>query len=340
VVPLIGENRVIAKLGLDMLSQGPHKVGLRALLEVAGLTGKPIDSGHVAFLIAPRVNAAGRMASPDIAARLLLAADDTMAAEAQELARQLDGENVRRQEEEAGILAQARRAVETDPAVGARSLLVVGGEGWHRGVIGIVASKLVDAFHRPAIVLSIDGELAHGSCRSIRGFDILAALEQCAGLLIRFGGHKQAAGLTLAAERVPMFHQAIAAYADDRLGPDDLKPRLRIDGCLGFRDITGDFAGQMGLLAPFGTGNPRPLFEANGVEVIDGPRRLKEKHLKMALKQNGRIFRAIAWRAIEREQWVTENRTSLDLAFSLEHNRYQGDEFLELAVSDFRSPVR
>ena len=337
VVPLIGENRVIAKLGLDMLSQGPHKVGLRALLEVAGLTGKPIDGGHVAFLIAPRVNAAGRMASPDIAARLLLAADETMAAEAQELARQLDGENVRRQEEEAAILAQARRAVEMDPAIGARSLLVVGGEGWHRGVIGIVASKLVDAFHRPAIVLSIEGELAHGSCRSIRGFDILAALEHCAALLIRFGGHKQAAGLTLAAERVPMFHEAVAAYADDRLGPDDLKPRLRIDGCLGFRDITGDFAGQMGLLAPFGTGNPRPLFEANGVEVIDGPRRLKEKHLKMALKQNGRIFRAIAWRAIEREQWVTDNRTSLDLAFSLEHNRYQGDEFLELTVSDFRS---
>ena len=197
-----------------------------------GIEFVAIDSGHVAFLIAPRVNAAGRMASPDIAARLLLAADDTMAAEAQELARQLDGENVRRQEEEAGILAQARRAVETDPAVGARSLLVVGGEGWHRGVIGIVASKLVDAFHRPAIVLSIEGELAHGSCRSIRGFDILAALEHCAALLIRFGGHKQAAGLTLAAERVPMFHEAVAAYADDRLGPDDLKPRLRIDGCL------------------------------------------------------------------------------------------------------------
>src|SRR5438132_7473135 len=340
VVPLIGENRVIAKLGLDMLSQGPHKVGLRALLEVAGLTGKPIDGGHVAFLIAPRVNAAGRMASPDIAARLLLAADETMADEARELAVQLDGENVRRQEEEAAILAKARHAVEADPAIGARSLLVVGGEGWHRGVIGIVASKLVDAFHRPAIVLSIEGEFAHGSCRSIRGFDILAALEHCAGMLIRFGGHKQAAGLTLAAERVPMFHEAVAAYADDRLGPDDLKPRLRIDGCLGFRDITGDFAGQMGLLAPFGTGNPRPLFEANGVEVIDGPRRLKEKHLKMALKQNGRIFRAIAWRAIEREQWVTDNRTSLDLAFSLEHNRYQGDDFLELAVSDFRSAVR
>jgi single-stranded-DNA-specific exonuclease len=340
VVPLIGENRVIAKLGLEMLSQGPHKVGLRALIEVAGLTGKPIDSGHVAFLIAPRVNAAGRMASPDIAARLLLAVDEAMAGEVQDLARQLDSENTRRQEEEAGILAQARRAVETDPAIGARSLIVVGGEGWHRGVIGIVASKLVDIFHRPAIVLSIDGELVHGSCRSIRSFDMLAALEHCAGRLIRFGGHKQAAGLTMAAEQVAAFRLAVAEYADDRLGPDDLKPRLRIDGSLWFRDITGDFAGQMALLAPFGTGNPRPLFEANGVEVIDGPRRLKEKHLKMALKQNGRIFRAIAWRAIDREQWVTENRRSLDLAFSLEHNRYQGDEFLELTVSDFRQTAR
>lgn len=336
VVPLVGENRVIAKLGLAMLSQGPHKVGLRSLLDVAGLTGKAIDSGDVAFLLAPRVNAAGRMASPDIAARLLLAADDTMAAEAMELARQLDGENVRRQEEEAGILSRARNVVETDPAVGARSILVVAGDGWHRGVIGIVASKLVDTFHRPVIVLSIEGELAHGSCRSIRGFNILAALERCAAHLSRFGGHKQAAGLTMPAASVGAFREAITAYADNLLGPDDLKPRLRIDGCLGFREINGDFAGEMALLAPFGAGNPRPLFEALGVEVVDGPRRLKEKHLKMALKQNGRIFRAIAWRAIEREQFITENRTSLDLAFSLEHNNYQGNEFLELSVADLK----
>ena len=336
VVPLVGENRVIAKLGLDMLSQGPHKVGLRALLEVAGLTGKTIDSGHVAFLLAPRVNAAGRMASPEIAARLLLAADETMAAEAHELARQLDGENVRRQGEEAGILSCAKKVVETDPAVGARSILVVAGDQWHRGVIGIVASKLVDSFHRPVIVLSIEGELAHGSCRSIRGFDMLAALEHCAPHLVRFGGHKQAAGLTMSASSVTAFREAIADYADNLLGPDDLKPRLRLDGCIGFRDITGDFAGEMARLAPFGTGNPRPLFEALGVQVIDGPRRLKDRHLKMALKQNGRIFRAIAWRAVEREQFITDNRTSLDLAFSLEHNKYQGDEFLELSVSDVK----
>jgi single-stranded-DNA-specific exonuclease len=337
VVPLVGENRVIAKLGLELLSHGPHKVGLRALLDIAGLTGKPIDGGHVAFLIAPRMNAAGRMASPDIAARLLLAADEAMAAEAQDLARQLDGENMKRQDEEASILISARKVVETDPAVGARSILVIAGQGWHRGVIGIVASKLVDIFHRPAIVISIDGELAHGSCRSIRGFDVLAALQHAASHLSRFGGHKQAAGLTMPAVNVRAFREAIVDYADNLLGPDDLKPRLRIDSCLGFRDITGDFAGEMALLAPYGAGNPRPLFEAKGVELIDGPRRLKEKHLKMAFKQNGRVFRAIAWRAVEREQFIADNRTSLDLAFSLEHNTYQGNEYLELSVSDVRA---
>ncbi len=337
VVPLVGENRVIAKLGLDMLSSGPHKVGLRALLDVAGLAGKPIDSGHVAFQIAPRMNAAGRMASPDIAARLLLAADEAMAAEAQELARQLDGENIRRQQEEAVILASAKKIVETDPVVGARSILVVAGDGWHRGVIGIVASKLVESFHRPAIVIAIEDGMAHGSCRSIRGFNVLEALEHSAAHLSRFGGHKQAAGLTLPAANVARFRETIAEYADNLLGPDDLKPRLRIDGRLGFRDINTDFASEMALLAPFGTGNPRPLFEARGVEVVDGPRRLKDRHLKMALKQNGRIFRAIAWRAIEREQFITENRTSLDLAFSLEHNSYQGNEYLELSVSDIKA---
>src|SRR5438552_12141568 len=197
VVPLVGENRVIAKIGLDLLSRGPHKIGLRALLDVAGLSGKTIDSFNISFMVAPRINAAGRMSTPDIATRLLLAADETMAEEARGLAMQLDGENVRRQEEEAGIVAAAKKIVQTDPDIGARSILVVAGEGWHRGVIGIVASKLVDAFHRPAIVLSIDGDEAHGSRRSIPRFELLGALERCGHLFARFGGHKQAAGLTM-----------------------------------------------------------------------------------------------------------------------------------------------
>src|SRR5437763_152717 len=165
VVPLVGENRVIAKVGLDLLSRGPHKIGLRSLLDVSGLTGKTIDSYHISFLLAPRVNAAGRMSTPDIATRLLLAADEAMADEVRALAAELDGENVRRQEEEAEILAAAKKIVQTDPDIGARSVLVVAGESWHRGVIGIVASKLVDTFHRPAIVLSVEDGIAHGSCR-------------------------------------------------------------------------------------------------------------------------------------------------------------------------------
>src|SRR5580765_3428015 len=156
VVPLVGENRVIAKVGLDLLSRGPHKVGLRSLLDISGLSGKIIDSYHVSFLLAPRVNAAGRMSTPDLATRLLLASDEAMAEEVRQLAMQLDGENLRRQEEEAEILSAARKVVTSDPDVGARSILVVAGDGWHRGVIGIVASKLVDSFHRPAIVLSVE----------------------------------------------------------------------------------------------------------------------------------------------------------------------------------------
>jgi len=336
VVPLVGENRVIAKIGLDLLSRGPHKVGLRALLDVSGLTGKTIDSYHISFMVAPRVNAAGRMSTPDLATRLLLASDDALADEVRGLAQQLDGENLRRQEEEAEILAAAKKVVQTDPAVGARTVLVVGGEGWHRGVIGIVASKLVDAFHRPAIVLSVDGEVAHGSCRSIPEFNMLGALERCAGLFIRFGGHKQAAGLTMEAARIKELRHAVNEVADETLGPGDLMPRLRIDGDLTFRGITDGIAAGVASLAPFGAGNPRPVFAARGVEIIDGPRKLKERHLKMALRQEGRIFRAIAWRAAERHDFLAEHKAALDVAFSLEQNQYNGETYVELTLADIR----
>jgi single-stranded-DNA-specific exonuclease len=336
VVPLVGENRVIAKLGLDLLSRGPHKVGLRSLLDVCGLTGKTIDSYHISFLLAPRVNAAGRMSTPDIATRLLLASDEALAEEVRQLAMQLDSENVRRQEEEAEILTAAKKVVTSDPDVGARSVLVVAGDGWHRGVIGIVASKLVDAFHRPAIVLSVEDGVAHGSCRSIPAFDMLGALERCAGLFIRFGGHRQAAGLTLDASRIRELRRAINDVADETLGPDDLMPRLRIDCDLTFRAITGGVAAGVASLAPFGAGNPRPVFAARRVEIIDGPRKLKEQHLKMALKRDGRIFRAIAWRAAERHDYVAEHRAALDVAFSLEQNQYNGETYVELTLADVK----
>ena len=336
VVPLVGENRIIAKVGLGLLSRGPHRVGLRALLDVCGLTGRDIDSYHIGFVVAPRINAAGRMSSSDIAARLLLATDESMAEEARMLAETLDHENTRRQQEEAEIVAQARKIVETDIEVGSRTVIVVAGAGWHRGVIGIVASKLVDAFHRPAIVLSLEGETAHGSCRSIPSFDLLAGLEASADVLTTFGGHKQAAGVTLEAGRVREFRARINAHADSYLGPDDLRPRLWIDGPLRFKDITGQVTSELANLAPFGAGNPAPVFSTSGVEVIDGPRRIKERHLKMALKQDGKVMRGMAWRAADREDLVVEHKAALDLAFSLEQETWNGEAYVQLSVADFR----
>ncbi len=337
VVPLVGENRVIAKVGLDLLSRGPHKVGLRALLDASGLGGKPIGSYHVSFILAPRLNAAGRMATPDLAARLLLATDETRSEEARALAAELNDENLKRQDEEQAVLTQARKAIENDPDVGAHAVLVVAGEGWHRGVIGIVASKLVDAFHRPAVVISLEDGIGHGSCRSIGAFDMLAALESCGRHLVRFGGHRMAAGLTVEAGAFKAFRAAMQARGDERLGPDDLRPRLRVDARLDLDAIRGRLVEEVMSLEPFGIGNPRPVFFAGPVEIVEGPRRIKERHLKMSVRHHGRIFRAMAWRAADREPLVTLNRGALDIAFSLTENTFNGETRTELTLVDLRA---
>ena len=319
-----------------MLTKGPHKVGLRALLDAAGLNGKTIDSYHIGFMVAPRINAAGRMSTPDIATRLLLASDESMADEARQLAEQLEAENTRRRQEDQDILAKAKKIVETDPEVGARTVLVVAGEGWHRGVIGIVASKLVDAFYRPAIVLSIEDGVAHGSCRSITGFDMLACLESCAPLMTRFGGHKAAAGLQIDASRIKEFRQAVNNHADGCLGPDDLRPSLWLDGPLALNDISDQVMSEFARLAPFGPGNPRPKFHTGPVSLVDGPRLLKERHLKMTLKQNNRILRAIQWNAAEHNDRLVAKKDGVEIAYTVEENEFQGNKYVELRLEDFR----
>jgi single-stranded-DNA-specific exonuclease len=215
-------------------------------------------------------------------------------------------------------------------------VIVVAGEGWHRGVIGIVASKIVDSFYRPTIVLSIEDGMAHGSCRSIPGFDMLAALESCAPTLLRFGGHKQAAGLQLEAARIREFRQAVNEWGEAILQPDDLRPRLWLDGPLAFNHINTQVVTELDALAPFGPGNFKPIFHTGPVQVVDGPRRLKERHLKMAFRQDGRTYRAIHWNAAEREAALTDQKAGVELAFSLEQNEFQGNVFLELRVEDFR----
>ena len=336
VVPLVDENRVIARVGLDALTRGPHTVGIRALLEASGLLGKRVDSFHVGFVLAPRINAAGRMSTAEIATRLLLSTDDALAAEARELAATLESENLKRQQEEASIVAAARKTIESDPAVGAHNVLVVAGDGWHRGVIGIVASKLVEVFHKPAIVLSVDGEVAHGSCRSIPAFDMLGALEQVHDVFARFGGHRQAAGLTMEAARVGEFRARINALADERLDPSDLIPRLRVDAPLALRQIGKELLDGLQAMEPFGLGNARPVFHATPVELAEAPRVLKERHLSMTVRQDGRVFRAVAWRAAERLPLLQDHLTNLALAFSLDRNEYQGETYLQLTVCDIR----
>jgi single-stranded-DNA-specific exonuclease len=338
VVPLVGENRVIAKIGLERLSAGPHTVGLRALLEASGLAGRTLDGYHIGFVLGPRINAAGRMGTPDIATRLLLQVGEEWSGEARRLAEQLNAENLRRREEEAAIVALARRLVETDLDVGAHNVLVVAGEGWHRGVIGIVASKLVDLFHKPAVVLSIDGDVAHGSCRSIPGFDMLGGLERCAELFDRFGGHRQAAGLTMPAGRIAEFRGRMSAHANEVLAPDDLRPRLRLDATLPLSSITPDLVSHLDRLAPFGVANPKPLFEASAAEIVSGPTRLKERHLTMTVRQDGRVFRALAWRAAEHLDFFGAHRGRVDLAYHVERNDFRGEANIELSIADARAP--
>ena len=335
VVPLRGENRVIAKLGLDQLSRGRHTVGLRALIDACGLRGKRIGSEEVGFKLAPRVNAAGRMSTPDLAARLLLAVEEPQSEEAHQLATQLDAENTRRREEEAQIHGSARRAITADPEIGAQNMIVVWGEGWHRGVIGIVASKLVDEFCRPALILSVEGDVAHGSGRSIPGFDLLGALEHCQDLFERFGGHQQAAGVVIEAGQLPELRRRITEYANERLGPDDLVPRMGIDSVLPLSQIDESLVAGLAALEPFGAGNRRPVFEAE-VAIVDGPHTLKERHLRMTVQQDRRRFRAIAWQAADRQAFYQERRAALSMAFSLAENTYRGETSIELNVADVK----
>ncbi|MBK9241343.1 MAG: single-stranded-DNA-specific exonuclease RecJ [Acidobacteria bacterium] len=340
VVPLVGENRVIAKFGLDALSRGPHGTGLEALLEESGLSGKRLDSFHVGFVLAPRLNAAGRMGHAGRAVDLLLSrgrdAESRVAARA--LAKELTDENTRRQESEAGMLVEARRMVEKDPEIGGHNMLVVASEGWHRGVVGIVASKLVDSFCKPAIVLAIENGVAHGSCRSIPAFDMLAALEANPDVFMKFGGHKQAAGVTVDVGRLPEMRRRLTEYANLNLEPADLIPRLRIDAPLGLRDITGDVVQALSRLEPFGSANPKPIFRASPVELAQPPRVMKERHLSLMFRQDGRSFRGVAWRAAEREAYLSANRFGLELAYSLDQNDFRGERVTELTVADVRAP--
>ncbi|MEO7142191.1 MAG: single-stranded-DNA-specific exonuclease RecJ, partial [Bryobacteraceae bacterium] len=292
VVPLTGENRVIVKRGLEAL----HTVrspGLRALLEVSGFTqGATLSAGQVAFRIAPRMNAAGRMAGADEVIELLLTSD---AERARAIAQQLHVLNQERQKTEAGIVLRALDECARTPVTPSHAALVFSGADWHRGVVGIVASRLVERFHRPVFVLGEDGGLAQGSGRGIHAFHLLEALESMSDLFSRFGGHKQAAGVTLPVNRVAEFRERLNAYAACRLTPEDFRQTFELDASISLDEATDEAILEVLTLAPFGYGNPSPLFLVSGAELDGAPQVLKDKHRILRLRQSGRTLRVKAW---------------------------------------------
>jgi single-stranded-DNA-specific exonuclease len=318
VVPLTGENRVIVKRGLEGLRE-VRNPGLRALLDVSGFTaGMGPSARDVAFRVAPRINAAGRMDSANDVIEMFLTGDP---ARARELAGKLHELNQDRQQTEAAIAITIFELCVEQPVTDEHAALVFAGEGWHRGVVGIVASRVVERFHRPVFVLGMENGLAQGSGRSIPVFHLLDALESMPDLFSKFGGHRQAAGVTLASDRVEEFRERLRAYAGERLGPADFERELAIDSELAGEEITDQAVADVLKLAPFGYGNAPPVFVVRDAEVAEAPEIKKEKHVFLRLRAGGRVFRAKAWNFAERAAELALG-ARVDVALQFEDDDY------------------
>jgi single-stranded-DNA-specific exonuclease len=326
-VPLTGENRVFVKLGLEGLSH-PVNPGLRALLEVCELRqNRTLTTTEIAFRVAPRMNAAGRM---DIARDVIDLFTMKDAERAREIALRLNRLNGDRQQEESRIVAEIQQKVEDDPSLRESYCMVLDGDGWHRGVIGICASRVVDRYHRPALVLSVDNGEAHGSGRSIPSFHLLNALESCPELFSRYGGHAHAVGFGLPSERIPELRRALDGYARQRLTEADFVPLLETDGELPLDEITPALWQEINRLLPFGMGNPEPVFVTRGAKILTEPKIVKEKHLKLKVSRGSdgspslsRAMDAIGWRMAERlQQQPLAFGDALDVAYRIERNTH------------------
>jgi single-stranded-DNA-specific exonuclease len=331
IVPLTGENRIIAKYGLAGLRK-PNNHGLRALLEVAGLTDKPVSCVDVGFRLGPRINAVGRMAGASAAVDLFDAPD---LESAMRLALQMNEQNTARQQAEADILAQVLGEIERDPSIGQSHVAVIAGEGWHRGVIGIVASKVVERLHRPTIIISIEDGVGHGSGRSIAAFHLLDGLTSCADLFERFGGHSHAAGLAIRAEHVSDLRRRLNEHASRVLKDEDLIPIVDLDCQLPLKLAAHDTLEEICRLEPFGPGNPQPVFATHGAVVVAAPRVLKEKHLKLRVMQAGRWMDCLWWGAAERASDIFPG-DRVSLAFTLSENTYNNNTQVQLTLRDLK----
>lgn len=326
VVPLTDENRIFVKYGLNEM-ENTKRTGIRALKEVSGVSGQ-VSCGAVGFRLAPRLNACGRLDDAALGVELLLETDEERA---KAIAAELDAGNTERQELEREILRQALEQVKGNPALRGRKSIVLASEGWHPGVIGIVASRLVEMYHRPTILIALENGNGKGSGRSIPSFHLHEALKACAGHLEKFGGHRQAAGLSIEEGTLAAFVEQFDDVAAGLLTPEDLTPELRIDAELQPSELTMELALLCASLAPFGMGNPEPVFMLSGMRVED-ERILKEQHLKLKLSAGGASFEAIGFNmAAHRKE-----SSLVDIVFSLDINEWNGRKRLQLKLKGIR----
>jgi len=331
VMPLIGENRIIVKHGLEQLRYTENK-GLRALIKQAAIDTGHITTGTIGFVLAPRINAAGRIGDPKTAVELLLAEDDRTAAQ---YALYLDNENRERQEIEQTIYEQATEMLTGDEGYSKESVIVLAHEDWHHGIIGIVASKITEKFNKPTVLISINGDEGKGSGRSIKGFNLFAALQHCDADLIKFGGHELAAGLTVAKDRVAEFRKHLNEYAAKMLSEEDFVPELTIDAELPIAYMNLNTVDKLAVMAPYGMGNSAPVFLCRGLR-ISGVRPMSEgKHLRLCLTDGTYIIDAVGFSMGDCMQKLSIN-DYVDIVFHIDGNVYRGERRVQVLLKDLR----
>jgi single-stranded-DNA-specific exonuclease len=331
VAKLVGENRTIVAIGLKDLARVANP-GLRALIDVAGCgDGKGMTAYDLGFRLGPRINAAGRM---DAARAVVELFDTRDSHEARRLANHLDARNEERKTVQQQIIDLAVAELK-DPKD--CYVAVIAGEGWHRGVIGIAASKIAERLNRPCVVLSVDGDMAHGSGRSIEAYHLLNGLTACAELFEKFGGHSHAAGIAIRPERIAEFRQRLNEHAASCLTAEDLEPQVQIDLELASDAVTFGFARELDALEPFGAGNPRPVFVTKNLRCLSEPTVIKDRHLKLRLAgPQNRPLEAIWWNCIEVPGETPQLNGSIELAYTLETSPWNGDFKMQLNVLDLR----
>ncbi len=330
IVPLLEENRVIVKHGLDQLQKSDN-IGMQALIQIAGLGERVINAGHIGYLLAPRINAAGRMGNPSIGVKLFLTNDPI---QAMDLAKELEKENQNRQMTENEVLQEAQTQIEAEPELAQEHALVLAGEGWHIGVIGIVASKLVEIYHKPVVLIGFEGDEGRGSGRSIAGFNLFNAIEGCGQFLVRYGGHEYAAGLTVTREKFRDFKKAFLNRVKSDLKEEDLLPWLKIESMVALNGITLDLARELSKLAPCGPANPTPVLGCKSLQLVEY-RNVGEngKHLKLKVSHENVIREGIGFNLGSLHQELASTK-EVDVAFSLEENNWNGSVQVQLNLKD------